>query len=221
MASREEVLARESPAERLEAMHRRRPRALLLGEAILALEAVLLLRLAVLVLLDSRVLADPSVMPPFVANAHLGVVQGLFVLIGPLVLAALTLGATRRPERVPWTRTQLAVAWVAIALAAMPIASVDFTVSILALGAVPAVLIGSESSLTHLRWRAGEPAQPRWSTRRRAGLTLLSTVVAVVVAAYLVDGAYQMLNQLPGQTTGGINDWLGRAATGLGGWLGR
>lgn len=221
MVTREEVLARESPAERLDAMHRRRPRALLLGEAILVLEAILLARLVVLVLLDPRVLADPSVVPPFAADASLGVAEGLFVLAGPLVLIAFTLGATRWPERVPWTRTQLGVAWVILAFAAMPIASVDFTVSILALGLVPAALIGSESSLTYLRWRAGESPQPRWSRRRRAGLVLLSTVVAVLVAAYMVDGAYQMTFQLPGRTSGGLGDWLGRAASGLGGWLGR
>lgn len=207
MLTREEVARRESPSERLETMHRRRPRALLLGEALLLVDAIVLAGLVMAALIDPRVLADPTVVPPAIADARLGTAQAVLALGLPLALVLLTLASTLRPGRWPWTRTHLALAWVAVAFAAWPIASVDIAAVILLLGAPAAALVGAPSSLGYLRMAAGEPAEVRWSTRRRAGTMLLAAVVAVFIAGYLVLGVFGMWFRFP--PVPGFGGWFG------------
>lgn len=207
MLTREQVARRESPGERLESMHRRRPRALLLGEALLLVDAVVVAGLVAAAVVDPGVLADPTVMPPAIADARLGTAQALVALGLPLVVILLTLATTLRPGRWPWTRTHLALAWVAVAFAAWPIASVDIAAAILLLGAPAAALVGAPSSLGYLRRAAGEPVETRWSTRRRAGTMLLAAVVTVFIAGYLVLGVAAMWFRFP-------------VVPGLGGWFG-
>lgn len=208
MLTHDEVANRESPSERLEAMHRRRPRALLLGQALLIVEGLLLARLVVLALFDARALVDRAVVPPAIADARLGIAQGLFALGAPLVLILLTLASTLRPGRTPWTRTHLALAWVAVAFAAWPIASVDIAAAILLLGAPAAALLGAASSLGYLRRSASEPPETRWSARRRTGTILLAAVVAVFIAGYLIVGVLGMWFRFP--AVPGFQGWFGR-----------
>jgi hypothetical protein len=180
----------DGPTGRLLASRIHRPKALLVAEVYLVILALAVGRVILSGLLDPRFLSSPDNVAPFVVEARLTVPLAAAALGLPICLAPLAIAGTRLPGRVPWTWTILALAWLAIALAEMVLASADFTAAVLLAGAIPAALIGS--SLVYLRRVAGQPWKVKWSRRRTVAIAAVVVLVSAFWAVYLIAGVLGM-----------------------------